>query len=84
MKPVLRFPSINSLRVSYLDAEREYIGVNQRLSTLFQVNLEIIKIMRSKNFSFGFTENINKFIILRRDIGKVRNLCKLCEVSLDV
>jgi len=40
--------------------------------------------MRSKNFSFGFTENVGEFIILRRDIGKVRRLYKFCKVSLNV
>jgi len=43
------------------------------LSTFFQVDLEIIRIMRSKNFSLGFAENIGKFVILRRNIGKVRS-----------
>jgi len=32
--------------------------------------------IRSKDFSFGFTENISEFIILGRDIEKIRNLCK--------
>ena len=40
--------------------------------------------MRSKNFSFGFAKNISKFIILRRDIGKVRRLCKFCKVGLNI
>jgi len=41
------------------------------LSTLFQIDSEVIRSMRSEDFSFGFTENIGKFVILRRDIGKV-------------
>jgi len=40
--------------------------------------------MRSKDFSFGFTENVGEFVILRRDIGKIRRLCKFCRVSLNV
>ena len=40
--------------------------------------------MRSENFSFSFAENISKFMILRRDIGKIRSFCKFCGVSLNV
>ena len=40
--------------------------------------------MRSKDFSLNFAENVGKFIILRRDIGKVRSFCKFCRVSLNV
>jgi len=40
--------------------------------------------MRSKNFSFGFAENVVEFVILRRNIGKIRSLCKFCKVSLNV
>ena len=40
--------------------------------------------MRSENFSFSFVENISKFIILRRNIGKIRSFCKFCRVSLNV
>ena len=40
--------------------------------------------MRSKKSSFGFAENVSKFVILRRNIGKVRNLCKTCRGSLNV
>ena len=49
-----------------------------------QIDFEIIRMMRSKNFSFSFAENISKFIILRRDIGKIRSFCKFCRVSLNV
>jgi len=31
--------------------------------------------IRSEDFSFGFTENISKFVILERNIRKVRSLC---------
>ena len=40
--------------------------------------------IRSEGFSFGFAENISKFVILRRDIGKVRSLHKFCRVSLNI
>ena len=40
--------------------------------------------MRNKDFSFGFAENISKFIILRRNIGKIKSLCNFCEVSLNI
>jgi len=33
------------------------------LSTFFQINLEVIRPIRSKDFSFGFAENIGKFVI---------------------
>jgi len=41
------------------------------LSTLFQIDFEVIRIMRRENFSFSFAENISKFMIPRRDIGKI-------------
>jgi len=41
--------------------------------------LEIIKIVRNEDFSFGFTENIKEFMILGRDIEKVRSLCKFLQ-----
>ena len=40
--------------------------------------------MRSEDFSFSFAENVSKFIVLRRDIGKVRSFCKFCRISLNV
>ena len=40
--------------------------------------------MRSEDFSFSFAENISKFVILKRDIGKIRSFCKFCGVSLNV
>jgi len=46
--------------------------------------LEVIRTIRSKYFSFAFAENIGKFVIFRRDIGKVRSFCKFCRVSLNV
>jgi len=54
------------------------------LSTFFQIDFEVIRLMRSKNFSFSFAENVGEFIILRRDIGEIRSFCKFCGVSLNV
>jgi len=54
------------------------------LSILFQIDFEVIKMMRRESFSFSFAENIGKFVILRRNIGKVRSFCKFCGVSLNV
>jgi len=39
--------------------------------------------MRSKYFSFGFAENVGKFMIFGRDIKKVRSLSKFCRVGLN-
>jgi len=40
--------------------------------------------MRSKDFSFGFAKNVSEFIILRRNIEKIRSLYKFCGVSLNI
>ena len=40
--------------------------------------------MRRENFSFCLAKNVGKFMILRRDIGKIRSFCKFCAVSLNV
>jgi len=40
--------------------------------------------IRNKNFSLGFVENVSEFMILRRDIGKFRSLYKFDGVSLNV
>ena len=40
------------------------------MNTLFQIDFEVIRIMKSKNFSFSFAENISKFVILRRNIRR--------------
>jgi len=40
--------------------------------------------MRSKDFSFSFVKNIGKFVILRRDIEKIRSFYKFCGISLNV
>jgi len=57
---------------------------NQRLSIFFQIDLEVIKIMRSEYFSLGYAENICEFVILKGNIRKVRSLCKFCRVGLNV
>jgi len=54
------------------------------LSTLFQIDFKVIRMMRRENFSFSFAENIGKFVILGRDIGEIRSFCKFCRVSLNV
>ncbi len=54
------------------------------MSTLFQIDFEVIKTIRRENFSFSFAENISKFVILRRDIGEIRSFYKFCGVSLNV
>jgi len=54
------------------------------LSTLFQIDFEIIRMMRRESFSFSFAENVGKFVILRGDIGEIRSFCKFCEVRLNV
>jgi len=40
--------------------------------------------MRNEDFSLGFAENFGKFMILRRDIGKIRSLCKFFRVGLNI
>ena len=54
------------------------------MNTFFQIDFEVIRTMRSKDFSFSFAENVSEFMILGRDIGKVRSFCKFCGVSLNV
>jgi len=57
---------------------------NWRLSTFFQIDSDVIRTIRSKDFSFSFIENISEFVIFKRDIGKIRSLCKFYRVSLNV
>ena len=40
--------------------------------------------MRSEDFSFSFAKNVSEFVILGRDIGKIRSFCKFCGISLNV
>ena len=54
------------------------------MSTFFQIDFEVIRTIRSKNFSFSFAENVSKFMILGRDIKKVRSFCKFFRISLNV
>jgi len=54
------------------------------LDIFFQIDFEVIRIMKSEDFSFSFAENISKFVILGRDIGKVRSFCKFCGISLNI
>ena len=75
---------LNEFPESFLfGCQKRVYGANQRLST-FQIDFEIIRMMRSENFSFSFAENISEFIILRRDIEKIRSFCKFGEISLNV
>ena len=52
------------------------------MNTLFQIDFEVIRIMKS--FSFSFAENVGKFMILKRDVGQIRSFYKFCKVSLNV
>jgi len=54
------------------------------LNTFFQIDLKVIRMIRSKDFSFGFAENVGEFVIFGGDIGKVRSFCKFCEVDLNI
>ena len=54
------------------------------MSTLFQIDFEVIRMMRRENFSFCLAKNVGKFMILRRDIGEIRSFYKFCRVSLNV
>jgi len=64
--------------------QKRVYWANWRLSIFFQIDFEVIRTMRSKNFSFSFSENVSKFMILRRDIGKVRSFYKFCGISLNI
>ena len=54
------------------------------MSTFFQIDFKVIRMIRSKNFSFSFAENIGKFVILGGNIGQIRSFCKFCRVGLNV
>ena len=64
--------------------QKRVYEANRRFSTFFQIDFEVIRTMRSKNFSFSFAENVGKFTIFRRDIGEIRSFCKFYRVSLNV
>ena len=57
-----------------LKYQKRVYKANWRLSTFFQIDVEVIRMIRSEDFSFSFAENIREFIILRRDIGKIRSV----------
>ena len=54
------------------------------MSTLFQIDFEVIRTIRRESFSFSFAKNISKFMILRKDVEQVRSFCKFCGVSLNI
>ena len=54
------------------------------MSTLFQIDFEVIRTMRRESFSFSFAENVSKFVILRGNVGQIRSFCKFCRVGLNV
>ena len=54
------------------------------MSTLFQIDFEVMRMMRSESFSFSFVENVGKFVVLGRDVGQIRSFCKFCGVGLNV
>ena len=54
------------------------------MSTFFQIDFEVIGMMRRESFSFSFAENIGKFMILGRNIGQIRSFCKFCGVGLNI
>jgi len=64
--------------------QKRVYRANQRISTFFQIDFEVIMMVRSKDFSFSFVENIGEFVILRRDVREVRNFYKFCRISLNV
>jgi len=64
--------------------QKRVYGANKRLSTLFQIDFEVIRTMRSENFSFTFAENVGEFMILGKDIRKIRSFCKFCGVTLNI
>ena len=51
------------------------------MSTLFQIDFEVIRTMRRENFSFSFAENVSKFVILGRDIGEIRVSASFAELA---
>jgi len=54
------------------------------LNIFFQVDFEAIRIMRSEDLSLLFAENIGEFMILGRDIRKIRGFYKFCRVDINV
>jgi len=54
------------------------------LGILFQIDFEVIRMMRRESFSFSFAENVGKFVILGRDIREISSFCKFCRVGLNI
>jgi len=63
--------------------QKKVYEANWRLNT-FQIDFEVIRMIRSENFSLNFAENVSELMILERDIGKIRSFCKFYRVSLNV
>jgi len=62
---------------------RRVNSANKILCILLQIVLEIIEIIR-KNFSFEFTEDVSEFVVLGRNIRKVKSgLYKVYRACLD-
>jgi len=60
-------------------------NINQRLHIFFQIGLKVIKIMRSKHFSFGFAKDVSKLVIFGENVIKVRkSLYKIYEAYLNI
>ena len=64
--------------------QKRVYRANQRLSTLFQIDFEVIRMMRREGFSFSFAQNVSKFVILGGNIEEIRSFCKFCRVGLNV
>ena len=54
------------------------------MSTLFQIDFEVIRMIKRESFSFCLAKNVSKFVILGRNIGEIRSFCKFCGVGLNV
>jgi len=65
------------------ECQKKVYEANWRLNT-FQIDFEVIRMIRSENFSLNFAENVSELMILERDIGKIRSFCKFYRVSLNV
>ena len=64
--------------------QKRVYRANQKLSTFFQIDFEIIGMMRRENFSFSLAENVGKFVILGGNVRQIRSFCKFCGVGLNV
>jgi len=58
---------------------------NQRLCIFFQIDFEVIEIIRSEDFSFEFTKNVGKFVIFRENHENIRSrLYKIYRIYLKI